>query len=46
MTNMMEDIQSVLLDQQQLENIVKELGERITRDYQNKDLLLVGVLKG
>ncbi|BCI60882.1 hypoxanthine phosphoribosyltransferase [Solibaculum mannosilyticum] len=43
---MMEDIQSVLLDQQQLENIVKELGERITRDYQNKDLLVVGVLKG
>ncbi len=43
---MMEDIQSVLLDQQQLQDIVKELGERISRDYQNKDLLVVGVLKG
>lgn len=46
MINMMEDIQSVLLDQQQLQDIVKELGERISRDYQNKDLLVVGVLKG
>ena len=45
--NIMEnDIEQVLLSQEQLKEIVKNLGERITEDYQGKKLLLVSVLKG
>ena len=40
------DIEQVLLSQEQLKEIVKNLGERITEDYQGKKLLLVSVLKG
>lgn len=45
--NIMEnDIEQVLLSEEQLKEIVKNLGERITEDYQGKKLLLVSVLKG
>ncbi len=40
------DIEQVLLSQEQLKEIVKDLGERITEDYKGKKLLLVSVLKG
>ncbi|MDY0062208.1 MAG: hypoxanthine phosphoribosyltransferase [Myxococcota bacterium] len=36
----------VLLTAQQLQARVTELGEQITRDYADKELVLVGVLKG
>jgi hypoxanthine phosphoribosyltransferase len=36
----------VLVEREELEGRVRELGEEISRDYEGRDLLLVGVLKG
>jgi hypoxanthine phosphoribosyltransferase len=36
----------ILITEEQIRNRVKELGEEITRDYQGKELLVVGILKG
>ena len=36
----------VLLTHEQIQRRVQELGRRITRDYRNKNLVLIGVLKG
>lgn len=47
MTLNVTDIQDrVIFDETAIQNAVKELGERITRDYQHQDLLLVGILRG
>ena len=43
---MLEDIQSVLLSEQQLEARVAELGEAISSDFAGKDVVFIGVLKG
>jgi hypoxanthine phosphoribosyltransferase len=43
---MNEDIEEILITEEQLQTKVKELGEQITRDYQGKNLLLLGTLKG
>lgn len=43
---MREDVKKVLFDEEQLSNKVRELGEQISKDYEGKDLLVVGVLKG
>jgi hypoxanthine phosphoribosyltransferase len=40
------DIDAVLLDEAQLQAGVADLAERISADYQHRDPLLVGVLKG
>lgn len=40
------DIGEVLITTESIAEKVRELGAQITRDYQGKDLLLVGVLKG
>jgi hypoxanthine phosphoribosyltransferase len=40
------DIESVLLDEERIRAGVAELAARISADYQGRDLLLVGVLKG
>lgn len=40
------DIKSILLTEQQLSKIVKNLGEQISNDYKGKNLMIVGVLKG
>ncbi|MGA9520708.1 MAG: hypoxanthine phosphoribosyltransferase [Myxococcaceae bacterium] len=37
---------ATLIDEQQLQTRIRELGELITRDYRGKDLTLLGVLKG
>lgn len=39
-------IKEVLLSEDEIVRRVKELGEEITRDYNGKDLMLVGILKG
>src|SRR5579859_7073099 len=44
--NMHEDISEILISEEQILHKVAELGERITRDYQGKNLLLLGTLKG
>lgn len=37
---------SVLIDEQTLQARIRELGAQITRDYQGKELTLLGVMKG
>lgn len=44
--NMDDDILDVLVTEEQLKKKVAELGERISRDYAGRKLLLVSVLKG
>src|SRR5882672_6279009 len=39
-------IGEILVQPDELRSRVRELGEQISRDYEGKDLLLVGVLKG
>jgi len=39
-------IGEILVQADQLKHRIKELGEQISRDYEGRDLLLVGVLKG
>ena len=43
---MLDDIQSVLLSEKQLEARVAELGDAISRDFKDKDVVFIGVLKG
>ena len=40
------DIDYTLLTQEQIATRVAQLGEEITQDYQGKELLVVGILKG
>ncbi len=43
---MNQDIKEILISQQQLEEKVAQLGAQISRDFADKNLLLVSVLKG
>src|SRR5438128_9561256 len=43
---MHEDISEVLVTEEEIRAKVAELGERLTADYQGKNLLLLGTLKG
>ncbi|MGB9840857.1 hypoxanthine phosphoribosyltransferase [Thermovenabulum sp.] len=44
---MIEDIKEILISEEEIKAKLKELGEKITRDYRDLDnILLVGVLKG
>jgi hypoxanthine phosphoribosyltransferase len=43
---MHKDIAEILLSEEEIHAKVTELGKQIARDYQNKNLLLLGVLKG
>ncbi|KHD35266.1 hypoxanthine phosphoribosyltransferase [Clostridium acetobutylicum] len=43
---MREDIKEVLLDEEKINEKVKELGKKISEDYKGKDLILIGILKG
>ncbi len=43
---MQQDVQSVLISQQQLTEKIAELGAQISSDYNNKNLMMVSVLKG
>ena len=40
------DIERVLVTEEELAEAVKRLGEAITRDYQGKEILVVGILRG
>ncbi len=44
--NLQNDIAEILVPEQAIRAKVAELGERISRDYQDKDLLLIGLLRG
>ena len=39
-------IQEVLINEEQIQNRIAQLGEILTRDYEGKDPVVVGVLKG
>ena len=43
---MRDDIDSILLTEEQIQNRVREMGAQITADYAGKEPLFVGVLKG
>ena len=43
---MEKDIQQILLTEEQIKNRIVELGEELTREYEGKDPIVVGVLKG
>lgn len=43
---MNEDVERILFSEEQLKNRVKEVGAQISRDYEGKNPLLVGILKG
>ena len=44
--NMLLDIQEVLFTEEQIAKMVERVGAEISRDYKDKNLLLVSVLKG
>ena len=44
--NLMDDIAEVLISEEELKQICRDLGKQISRDYEGKNLLLVSVLKG
>jgi len=41
-----EEIGEILLTEEELQDKIRELAKRITEDYRDRDVLLVGVLKG
>ncbi|MBC8591247.1 hypoxanthine phosphoribosyltransferase [Wansuia hejianensis] len=43
---MKNDIKEVLISEEEISKRVKELGQDITRDYKDKNLMLIGILKG
>ena len=43
---MKEDILKVLLSEEEIAEIIKDLGAKISKDYKDKNLLMVSVLKG
>ena len=43
---MEKDIKHILLDEETIADKVAEIGAQITKDYADKDLLVVGILKG
>ncbi|MFR3791518.1 MAG: hypoxanthine phosphoribosyltransferase [Blautia massiliensis (ex Durand et al. 2017)] len=46
MQGMDQDIDHILVSEEQLREKVAELGARISRDYEGRDLLMVSILKG
>lgn len=40
------DIAKVLVSEEEIQQRIKEMGEQISRDFEGKNLLMVGVLKG
>lgn len=43
---MHKDIEKILVSEEELKKIVKKLAEQIDKDYSQKELIIVGVLKG
>ena len=43
---MEKSIQKILLTEEQIKNRIKELGEELTREYEGKNPVIIGVLKG
>lgn len=43
---MMNDFKKILYTEEEIQTLVKQLGERITKDYEGKEVVVVGMLKG
>lgn len=43
---MRNDMEKILFSEEQLKEKIKEMGKQISKDYEGRDLILVGVLKG
>ena len=43
---MHKDVESILISQEKLENIVNTLAKQIEKDYNDKEFIMVGLLKG
>ena len=43
---MHKDIKEILISEQEINSIVSNIAEKIDKDYENKDMLMVGLLKG
>ena len=43
---MEKDIQDILISEEEIQKRVAEIGAQITRDFQDKDPVFIGVLKG
>ena len=46
MSSMMPDVKEVLISSKEIEDRVREIGARITEDYEGEKLLLIGILRG
>ena len=46
MSSMMPDVKEVLISSQEIEDKVREIGARITEDYEGEKPLLIGILRG
>ena len=46
MADMNKDIEYILADEEELKSICKQLGQKISEDYKDKDIIIVSVLKG
>lgn len=46
MVNIKNDIKEILYSEEQIQTKVKEIAAKISEDYQGKDLLVIGILKG
>lgn len=46
MQKLTDDIEKILFSEQQLAECVRQLGSRIAKDYEDEDLLMIGILKG
>jgi len=46
MAQLRDDIKEILYTEKQLKEITEGLGKKISKDYQGKELILVGILKG
>lgn len=46
MEHLMKDIKHVLISKEQLDRRIAEMGKEITKDYEGRNVVLVGILKG
>ena len=43
---MINDIEKILISENELQERIKTMGSEITADYKNKEILMIGVLRG
>ena len=46
MGNIGDDIKEILINKSAIKKKVKQIGKKISKDYEGKELMLVGILKG